>query len=272
MGNQNPSEVHGLIRASNYRSHTSWLNVSLSASQPALWVSICRTRSFLCSHPSPRRHGSDPSPGRGGQDGTGRDIPHCPGSAAAAPSRSACEATGSEPLLAPRPPQRAERARDAHPTPFRELWGTTEALPPAGMGGRQHRRCRTPPQPLTSVSMGSTSIPFHSSSKWAIGMLGDSCLRTGASTRSARRPPAEAEKRRCPWGTGHGAEWDRDPARTRTAKWLRAAPGEPREGRGRSAGAGGRTRQRPPLRSRPRSPAARPVPSLWAAATALARF
>lgn len=38
MGNQNPSEVHGPIRASNYRSHTSCLNASLSTIQPALWV------------------------------------------------------------------------------------------------------------------------------------------------------------------------------------------------------------------------------------------
>lgn len=130
MSNQNPSEVHGPIGASNHRSHTSRLIVSLSPTQPALWFpSVVYALSFPAA-PFPR--GTVPTRARcraerTGRDRTGRDIPQCPGSA---PSRSAREATGSRCRLAPRPPRRAERARDAHHTPSRHVfWGSAGALP-----------------------------------------------------------------------------------------------------------------------------------------------
>lgn len=245
MDNQNPSEVHGPTRASNYRSHTSCLNVSLSPTQPALWVFHLLYTLFPFQLPQRSGHQHP-------------NIPHSPGSVAAAPNRSAWEATGSRgsPGSPPSAASRASEGCSSHP--ISGGLGYHRGASPAWKGDRRHRRCRTPPQPLTSVSMGSTSIPFHSSSKWAIGMLGDSCLRTGSSRRSARRPPARAgaEKGRCrgergtkPSGTGTL----QPPARQNGSA---LPPGEPRAGRGRSAGAGGRTRQRPPLRSRRRRLAA----------------
>lgn len=50
----------------------------------------------------------------------------------------------------------------------------------ARCSGDSEGRVGVPAAPLlTSVSMGSTSMPFHSSSKWAIGMLGDACREPG---------------------------------------------------------------------------------------------
>lgn len=129
MSNQNPSEVHGPIGASNHSSHTSRLIVSLSPTQPALWFpSVVYALSFPAA-PFPR--GTVPTRARCRAERTGRDRTGHP----------AVPGLRSEPLRpggnrfpmspgSPRPPRRAERERDAHHTPSRHVfWGSAGALP-----------------------------------------------------------------------------------------------------------------------------------------------
>lgn len=138
MGHQNPSEVHGPIRASHYRSYTARLKVSLSATQPILWVSICCARSFPGSHPSSRGAVLTRARDRTGGERTGRDIPHCPGSSGRqqVPPRF--------PSLARLPALLSERGM-LIPAHF-ELWGTPEALSRRERGKRGPRG-RSPPSP-----------------------------------------------------------------------------------------------------------------------------
>lgn len=183
----------------------------------------------LAATPVPgARFWPEPGAGQEGKDRTGH--PALPG--------LLWEATGSsqvpEPGLAPRPPR---RARDAHPSPFWALghpWGVF----PAGKGERG------PPQPLTSVSMGSTSIPFHSSSRWAIGMPGESSWgRDRAEGARLGRRRERGKEKEVSGEDGTGTLLTHPPARP--AKWLRNAPGS----------CGGLDK----------AAADRPVPSLWAA-------
>lgn len=60
---------------------------------------------------------------------------------------------------------------------------------------------------LTSVSMGSTSIPFHSSSRWAIGML------PGDASQEERGNEIQLRKRWPPKTEGGAKAPERDPAR-----------------------------------------------------------
>lgn len=155
--------------------------MSLSPIQPTLQVSICFTRPFPYRHPSPPEDGPDPiwvQEWAGGQPAPAARHPR-------SPLLQTAPAVGqqvSESSLSPRPQERAEGARDSQHNPTsRDSVQHRGGFP----AGRAWRGLAAPLQPsaspaaLTSVSMGSTSIPFHSSSKWAIGMLPDGCEKPG---------------------------------------------------------------------------------------------
>lgn len=78
---------------------------------------------------------------------------------------------------------------------------------------------------LTSVSIGSTSIPFHSSSRWAIGMLpGDASQEERRNETTQEAAAAESRGRSGGTGAGPGA----GPSAL-SARWLRTAqPGAAR--------------------------------------------
>lgn len=247
MSNQNPSEVHGPIGASNHRSHTSRLIVSLSPTQPALWFpSVVYALSFPAA-PFPR--GTVPTRARCRAERTGRDGTS---RSARAPLRAAPPGRQQVPDVAWLPALRGEQSQRGMPiTPHLVMFfGAAPARFPGWKAGPA-----APPQPLTSVSMGSTSIPFHSSSKWAIGMLGDSRGRDqAAGTRVGRR--RERRQR----GVRDGTRSPAAPGRSRHPLGKMA----PRPGELRSAGQDEAAAAAPHRRESPR-----PVPSLPAPGLAL---
>lgn len=174
---------------------------------------LCRFPAVLHAYSRPKspEYSSDPSSVR---ELAGGQLPPAGAPGRARRRHRACRRVPRSPLLqtapregqqvsqqsfSPRSQYRAERARDPCHRLFCQVWGSTEAALPEGTGGWQVRCGRPhPPPPLTSVSMGSTSIPFHSSSKWAIGMLGDAGRKPRSSRWETRRPPRKAGGgRRC---------------------------------------------------------------------------
>lgn len=106
---------------------------------------------------------------------------------------------------------------------------------------------------LTSVSIGSTSIPFHSSSRWAIGML------PGDASQEERRNETQLRKRRPRRAEGGAEAPERDPARDPPpARQDGSAPPSPelRGGRRRAAPLRSPPAPRPKLRPRLRCGAA----------------
>lgn len=178
----------------------------------------------------------------------------------------------SQQRLSPRSQHRAEGARDPYHTPFCEVWGSTEVVLPEGKGGWQYLcgRLHPPPPPLTSVSMGSTSIPFHSSSKWAIGMLGDDGRKPGSSRWKTQWPPRKAGGgRRCQSAPGLLAEPGPGPS-AHSAIWLppvRGPAGHHRRGASAVAPQARRRSKATATTPQPATEPRRPVPSLPAAAS-----
>lgn len=249
MSNQNPSEVHGPIGASNHRSHTSRLIVSLSPTQPALWFpSVVYALSFPAA-PFPR--GTVPTRARCRAERTGRDgtgHPAVPG------LRSEPLRPGGNrfPMSPGSPPSAASRASEGCPShPISSCFlGQRRRASPAGKGARQHRRSRSPPSPWAPPLSLSIAPASGRSACWAIPEDGiKQQERAWAAGGSGGREVS---------GTGRGARRHRDAPGTRSAKWLRG-PG--------SCAPQGRTRQRPPLRTAvgPRAPSrpCRRLGSLW---------